>query len=117
MLSTTKVSVKQVSLACGFESVHYFHRAFKRRNNITPKHYQNHQLSIERSIPASEKTFSLDGLSLENDFSGTMEVIDGEIVFHGSNSSWSEFLVMMLPSVSHSSTLSPLRILTSHKKP
>ena len=92
MLSTTKVSVKQVSLACGFESVHYFHRAFKRRNNITPKHYQNHQLSMKGSIPASEKTFSLDGLSLENDFSGTMEVIDGEIVFHGSNSSWSEFL-------------------------
>ena len=58
MLSTTKVSVKQVSLACGFESVHYFHRAFKRRNNITPKHYQNHQLSMKGSIPASEKTFS-----------------------------------------------------------
>ena len=35
-----EVSVKQVSLACGFESVHYFHRAFKRRLNITPKHYQ-----------------------------------------------------------------------------
>ena len=29
MLSTTKVSIKKVSAACGFESVHYFHRAFK----------------------------------------------------------------------------------------
>ena len=96
-----------------------FIELLKEGNNITPKHYQNHQLSMKGSIPASEKTFSLDGLSLENDFSGTMEVIDGEIVFHGSNSSWSEFLGYDATElkVSHSSTLSPLRILTSHKKP
>ena len=92
MLSTTKVSVKQVSQACGFESVHYFHRAFKRRNNITPKHYQNHKLSMKGSIPVEEKTFTLDGLSIDSDFSGTMEIVGGEIVFHGSNAEWAEFL-------------------------
>ena len=92
MLSTTKVSVKQVSLACGFESVHYFHRAFKRRNNITPKHYQNYKLSMKGSIPVEEKTFTLDGLSIDSDFSGTMEIVGGEIVFHGSNAEWAEFL-------------------------
>ena len=92
MLSATKVSVKQVSLACGFDSVHYFHRAFKRRMNITPKHYQNHKLSMKGSIPMKEKSFTLDALSLDSDFSGTMEIIDGEIVFHGSGSAWAEFL-------------------------
>lgn len=92
MLSTTKVSVKQVSQACGFESVHYFHRAFKRRNNITPKHYQNHKLSMKGSIPLEQKTFTLDGLSIDSDFSGTMEIVGGEIVFHGSNAEWAEFL-------------------------
>jgi len=92
MLSTTKVSVKQVSVACGFESVHYFHRAFKKRIDITPKHYQNFKLAMKGSIPSTEKTFSLDGLSLDSDFSGTMEIIDGEIVFHGSDSEWSKFL-------------------------
>jgi hypothetical protein len=92
MLSATKVSVKQVSLACGFESVHYFHRAFKRRLNITPKHYQNHKLSMKGSIPMEEKSFTLDSLSLDADFSGTMEIVDGEIVSHGSGSAWAEFL-------------------------
>ena len=92
MLSATKVSVKQVSLACGFESVHYFHRAFKRRLNITPKHYQNHKLSMKGSIPMEEKAFTLDALSLDSDFSGTMEIIDGEIVFHGSGTPWADFL-------------------------
>ena len=92
MLSATKVSVKQVSLACGFESVHYFHRAFKRRLNITPKHYQNHKLSMKGSIPMEEKSFTLDSLSLDADFSGTMEIVDGEIISHGSGSAWAEFL-------------------------
>ena len=92
MLSATKVSVKQVSLACGFESVHYFHRAFKRRLNITPKHYQNHKLSMKGSIPMEEKSFTLDALSVDSDFSGTMEIVDGEIVFHGTGSAWADFL-------------------------
>jgi hypothetical protein len=92
MLSTTKVSVKQVSVACGFESVHYFHRAFKKRNNITPKHYQNHKLSKKGSIPTNEKTFSLDGLSLESDFLGTIKILNGEVFLHGSDQQWNEFL-------------------------
>jgi AraC family transcriptional regulator of arabinose operon len=92
MLSATKVSVKQVSLACGFESVHYFHRAFKRRLNITPKHYQNHKLAMRGSVPLEEKSFTLDRLSVSSDFSGTMEVVDGEILFHGSGSPWAEYL-------------------------
>ena len=92
MLSTTKVSVKQVSVACGFESVHYFHRAFKKRNNITPKHYQNHKLSMKGSIPTDEKKFTLDGLTLESDFLGTIEIIDGEIFLQGSDQQLNEFL-------------------------
>ena len=92
MLSTTKVSVKQVSVACGFESVHYFHRAFKKRIDITPKHYQNFKLSMKGSLPTEEKSFTLDGLSLDSDFSGTMEIINGEIIFHGNDSAWSDFL-------------------------
>ncbi|MBT5717675.1 MAG: helix-turn-helix transcriptional regulator [Opitutae bacterium] len=92
MLSATKVSVKQVSVACGFESVHYFHRAFKKRIDITPKHYQNFKLSMKGSVPTEEKSFSLDGLSIDSDFSGTMEIVNGEIVFHGNDSEWSDFL-------------------------
>ena len=92
MLSETKVSIKQVSLACGFESVHYFHRAFKRRNNITPKHYQNQKLSMKGSVPQEERIFTLDQLSLDSDFSGTMQIVDGEFFLNGSNSDWSEFL-------------------------
>ena len=92
MLSTTKVSVKQVSVACGFESVHYFHRAFKKRIDITPKHYQNFKLSMKGSIPSEEKSFTLDGLSIDSDFSGTMEIIDGEIILHGNDSAWADFL-------------------------
>ena len=92
MLSTTKVSVKQVSVACGFESVHYFHRAFKKRIDITPKHYQNFKLSMKGSVPIEEKSFTLDGLSMDSDFSGTMEIVNGEIIFHGNDSAWSEFL-------------------------
>jgi AraC-like DNA-binding protein len=92
MLSTTKVSVKQVSVACGFESVHYFHRAFKKRIDITPKHYQNFKLSMKGSVPIEEKSFTLDGLSSDSDYSGTMEIINGEIIFHGNDSAWADFL-------------------------
>jgi AraC-like DNA-binding protein len=99
MLSATKVSVKQVSLACGFESVHYFHRAFKRRLNITPKHYQNHKLAMRGSVPQQEKSFTLDRLSVNSDFSGTMEIVDGEIFFHGSGSHWADYLGFSLDEV------------------
>ena len=99
MLSATKVSVKQVSLACGFESVHYFHRAFKRRLNITPKHYQNHKLAMRGSVPLEEKSFTLDRLSVDSDFSGTMEIVDGEILFHGTGSQWAEYLGFSLDEV------------------
>ena len=92
MLSATKVSVKKVSAACGFESVHYFHRAFKKRMNITPKHFQNHMLSMKGSIPNQEDNSSLDALSLSSDFSGTMEIINGELVFHGSGTAWNNFI-------------------------
>ena len=40
MLSSTKVSIKRVSSACGFESVHYFHRAFKKRIGMTPNTFK-----------------------------------------------------------------------------
>ena len=92
MLSTTKVSVKKVSAACGFESVHYFHRAFKKRMNITPKHFQNHMLSMKGSVPTQENNSSLDALSLNADFSGTMEIVNGELVFHGSSTAWTNYI-------------------------
>ena len=47
---------------------------------------------MKGSIPVEEKTFTLDGLSIDSDFSGTMEIVGGEIVFHGSNAEWAEFL-------------------------
>ena len=92
MLSSTKVSVKKVALACGFESVHYFHRAFKKRNKITPKHFQNHMLSNKGSVPTAEKVFSLDSLSLDADFLGNIELSNGEIFLKGANQQWQEFL-------------------------
>ena len=92
MLSSTKVSIKRVSSACGFESVHYFHRAFKKRIGMTPKHFQNRMLTNQGSVPANESPHSLDALSLVSDLSGTLEIVDGEIVIHGSDIEWSLFL-------------------------
>ena len=89
MLSATKVSIKKVSAACGFESVHYFHRAFKKRIGITPKHFQNKMLTNQGSVPVDQNEQSLDSMSLTSDFSGTLEIINGEIVFHGNDSDWS----------------------------
>lgn len=92
MLSATKVSIKKVSAACGFESVHYFHRAFKKRIGLTPKHFQNKMLTNQGSVPVDQNEQSLDSMSLTSDFSGTLEIINGEIVFHGNDSEWSKFL-------------------------
>ena len=92
MLSSTKVSIKRVSSACGFESVHYFHRAFKKRIGMTPKHFQNRMLTNQGSVPANESPHSLDALSLVSDLSGTLEIVEGEIVIHGSDIEWSLFL-------------------------
>jgi hypothetical protein len=47
---------------------------------------------MKGSIPVEEKSFTLDGLSLDSDFSGTMEIVNGEIIFHGNDSAWSDFL-------------------------
>ena len=44
------------------------------------------------SVPQEEKSFTLDRLSVDSDFSGTMEIVDGEILFHGTGSLWAEFL-------------------------
>ena len=44
------------------------------------------------SVPPEEKSFTLDRLSVDSDFSGTMEIVDGEILFHGSGSSWADYL-------------------------
>ena len=92
MLSATKVSIKKVSVACGFDSVHYFHRAFKKRIGITPKHFQNKMLTNHGSVPTDQNFQSLDSLSLTSDFTGILEIVSGEIVFHGIDTSWSEFL-------------------------
>lgn len=83
MLSSSKVSVKKVSEACGFESVHYFHRAFKKRANLTPKHFQNAQFAQEGSVYTPQRHFSLDRLTQLAEYSGIIEFIDGNLKFHG----------------------------------
>lgn len=92
MLSSSKVSVKKVSEACGFESVHYFHRAFKKRANLTPKHFQNRQFAQEGSVYTPERHFSLDRLTQLAEYSGIIEMINGELKFHGNTEHVSELL-------------------------
>jgi AraC-like DNA-binding protein len=92
MLSSSKVSVKKVSEACGFESVHYFHRAFKKRANSTPKHFQNRQFAQEGSVYTPERHFSLDRLTQLAEYSGIIEMINGELKFHGNTEHVSELL-------------------------
>lgn len=92
MLSASKVSIKKVSAACGFESVHYFHRAFKKRVFITPKHFQNSKFAEEGSVSSSTRHFSLDRMLQQSPYSGIIELIDGEIHFHGNTSHVSALL-------------------------
>jgi len=92
MLSGSKVSIKKVAAACGFESVHYFHRAFKKRSNITPKHFQNKQFANSGSVFTTERHFSLDRLTQQAEFSGIIDFIDGEIRFHGNTDHLSTLL-------------------------
>jgi len=92
MLSSSKVSVRKVSEACGFESVHYFHRAFKKRANITPKHFQNSQFAQEGSVFTPERHFSLDRLTQLAEYSGIIEMINGELKFRGNAEHLSELL-------------------------
>ena len=47
---------------------------------------------MKGSIPTDEKKFTLDGLTLESDFLGTIEIIDGEIFLQGSDQQLNEFL-------------------------
>ena len=92
MLSASKVSIKKVSAACGFESVHYFHRAFKKRVFITPKHFQNSKFVDEGSVTSETRQFSLDRMLQQSEYSGIIEIIDEEIHFHGNTSHVSQFL-------------------------
>ena len=61
LLSNAKISVKEISVDCGFESVHYFHRAFKKRIGVTPKHYHKMRNPTAQSRQRGE--FTLDELS------------------------------------------------------
>ena len=92
MLSSSKVSVKKVSEACGFESVHYFHRAFKKRANLTPKHFQNNQFAQEGSVYTPERHFSLDRLTQQAEYSGIIDLHEGDLKFHGNTHHVSELL-------------------------
>ena len=92
MLSASKVSIKKVSAACGFESVHYFHRAFKKRVFITPKHFQNSKFVDEGSVSSDTRQFSLDRMLQQSEYSGIIEIIDGEIHFHGNTYHVSQLL-------------------------
>jgi len=106
MLSSSKVSIKKVSTACGFESVHYFHRAFKKRVYLTPKHFQNSKFVEEGSVFTSERHFSLDRLTQQSQYSGVIELIDGEIHFHGNTSHVSELLGYTLQQLKESPFIS-----------
>jgi len=90
LLSNARVSVKEISLECGFESVHYFHRAFKKRVGVTPKHYHKMRNPTARSRLRSD--YSMDELSQDCDYSGTILLKNGEIFFQGDSDAWAEFL-------------------------
>lgn len=90
LLSNARVSVREISLECGFESVHYFHRAFKKRVGVTPKHY--HKMRNPTARTRLRTDFTLDELSLGSDFGGTILLKDGEIFFRGDSDDWAEFL-------------------------
>ncbi len=92
MLSSSKVSVKKVSEACGFESVHYFHRAFKKRANLTPKHFQNSQFAQEGSVYTPERHFSLDRLTQLAEYSGIIDMDEDGLKFHGNTQHVSDLL-------------------------
>ena len=49
-------------------------------------------LTNHGSVPTDQNFQSLDSLSLTSDFTGILEIVSGEIVFHGIDTSWSEFL-------------------------
>ncbi len=46
MLKNPNCSIKEVYLACGFDSRSYFNRVFKQLNNVSPKAYQEQQRSM-----------------------------------------------------------------------
>lgn len=90
LLARVRVNVKEISKACGFESVHYFHRSFKKRVGVTPKHY--HRIKNPTGVTRIRGDFTLDSLSLDSDYSGTVVIKDGEVFFSGNNADWADFL-------------------------
>ncbi|WP_420387152.1 helix-turn-helix domain-containing protein [Roseivirga sp.] len=46
MLKDPAVRIKEVYMACGFNSLSYFNRMFKRQHNLSPKAYKNQSNSI-----------------------------------------------------------------------
>ena len=46
---------------------------------------------MKGSVPTHENNF-LDALSLNSDFSGTMEIVNGELVFQGSSTAWTNYI-------------------------
>lgn len=90
LLSRVRVNVKAISKACGFESVHYFHRSFKKRVGVTPKHY--HRVKNPTGVTRIRNDFTLDSLSLDSDYSGIVVITEGEVFFKGNNADWADFL-------------------------
>lgn len=41
LLTTTKLTVADISYAVGYDNLSYFHRIFKKRYNVSPKEYRN----------------------------------------------------------------------------
>lgn len=46
LLSTTNISIKEISVSCGFNDITYFYRVFKRKFNTTPKLYRENMCKL-----------------------------------------------------------------------
>ncbi len=48
LLATTRLSVLEIALDCGFESSSYFHKCFRRLKETTPRHYRKELMRIQK---------------------------------------------------------------------
>ncbi|MBC2600410.1 AraC family transcriptional regulator [Puniceicoccus vermicola] len=48
LLATTRLSVYEIALDCGFESASYFHKCFRQARGTTPRDYRTNLMRIQR---------------------------------------------------------------------
>ncbi len=48
LLATTRLSVLEIALDCGFESTSYFHKCFRELKQTTPRQYRKDLMSIQK---------------------------------------------------------------------